>query len=316
MADRLSQLSDPQLEQALRELGAEVAYPPAPDLRQAVRRRLSQQPAPRPRFWWWTGSLAPRRALAVAMAALLALMGVVLAVSPEARGALAERLGLRGVSIFQVPEIATPTPPPTPSPSATPIPTTPTTGEPRAQAALTPTTVSVATATPAPTPAAPGARLGLGTRRTLEEARQAVGYAVLVPTLPELGAPDEVYLSAAPAGQQVSQVFYPRAGLPESRIRGVGLLVCQFQADLETRFIQKSLGRETRLERVTVNGELGFWIEGQPHQFFYLDRDGEVREESLRLAGNTLLWEQGELTLRIEGAISKAEAMRIAASLR
>ena len=57
------------------------------------------------------------------------------------------------------------------------------------------------------------------------------------------------------------------------------------------------------------------WIEGEPHLFFYRDRDGQVRDESVRLAGNVLLWERGELTLRLEGAIARDEAIRIAASV-
>ena len=65
-----------------------------------------------------------------------------------------------------------------------------------------------------------------------------------------------------------------------------------------------------------VNGGPGVWIEGDPHSFGYVDQDGRVREETLRLAGNTLIWEQGELTVRIEDASSKAEALDLAASLR
>jgi hypothetical protein len=33
-----------------------------------------------------------------------------------------------------------------------------------------------------------------------------------------------------------------------------------------------------------------------------------------RLAGKTLLWQDGEVTLRLEGDLSKAEALRIARS--
>jgi len=66
---------------------------------------------------------------------------------------------------------------------------------------------------------------------------------------------------------------------------------------------------------VTVNGGRGFWIEGAPHQIFYRDVNGQVHDRQLRLAGNTLIWEQDGLTLRLESALSKDEALRIAASV-
>jgi hypothetical protein len=38
--------------------------------------------------------------------------------------------------------------------------------------------------------------------------------------------------------------------------------------------------------------------------------------ETIRLAGNVLLWERGELTLRIESGLTKEGAVRVAASVR
>ena len=43
------------------------------------------------------------------------------------------------------------------------------------------------------------------------------------------------------------------------------------------------------------------------------DQSGRQSDERFRLASNVLLWEQDGLTLRIEGAISKEQALRIAA---
>lgn len=36
----------------------------------------------------------------------------------------------------------------------------------------------------------------------------------------------------------------------------------------------------------------------------------------MRLAGNILIWEQGNLTLRLESDLPKGEALRIAESMR
>src|SRR5881397_220649 len=107
-------MADADLERALRDLGQHLAYPDTPDLVVAVRVRLAQQPAPRRRSWLvlpvWP------RAVAVGLVALLVLVGAALAISPDARDAVAERLGLKGVTIEHVPEVPTPQPV-SPSPS-------------------------------------------------------------------------------------------------------------------------------------------------------------------------------------------------------
>jgi hypothetical protein len=66
---------------------------------------------------------------------------------------------------------------------------------------------------------------------------------------------------------------------------------------------------------VTVDGERGLWFQGR-HQYAYADRDGNIRSDSVRTAGNVLLWRRGDLLLRLEGARSKQEALRIARSVR
>src|SRR5437867_1441669 len=60
----------------------------------------------------------------------------------------------------------------------------------------------------------------------------------------------------------------------------------------------------------------GFWLAGEPHQFFYRDPSGNFQADTLRLAGNTLLWEEGGITHRLEAQVSKDEALRIASSVR
>jgi hypothetical protein len=69
------------------------------------------------------------------------------------------------------------------------------------------------------------------------------------------------------------------------------------------------------VEAATVNGRPAYWVAGGEHFFFYRDENGQIVESTLRLVGSTLIWEQDGLTLRIEGAPSLDEAMRIAESL-
>jgi hypothetical protein len=66
---------------------------------------------------------------------------------------------------------------------------------------------------------------------------------------------------------------------------------------------------------VTVDSSSGFWIAGTPHVFVFVDRSGEVRYETLRLATNTLLINRGGTVVRIEGNLTKAQALEIAGSL-
>lgn len=277
MAERRRSPTEVELDEALFRLGRDLEFPPTPAIAGQVRRRLAGRSArPGPARF---GPWLGRLALAAVL--LIALVGGLLVASPTVRTGLAERLGLRGVDIFYAPAL----------PAAVPS--------------------SIATSEPA------GVRLDLGERLTaLAEAQARAPYQVVAPTLPDLAAPDEVYLRATPPGGQVALVYHGRPGLAPSTETGVGLLFSQFQGNLESAFFGKGLRPESRLEQVAVDGEPGFWIEGRPHAFFYRDQQGRIADEPVRLAGNVLLWERGDLTLRIEAAISKQEALRIAASVR
>src|SRR5262245_25180945 len=88
------------------------------------------------------------------------------------------------------------------------------------------------------------------------------------------------------------------------------LLLTEFQGQA---FIEKLIQPDTRVEPVTVNGRPGAWLE-EPHVVMFRDQKGQLRDDSARLAGKTLLWEHGELTLRLEGDLTKEQALRIARS--
>jgi hypothetical protein len=91
-------------------------------------------------------------------------------------------------------------------------------------------------------------------------------------------------------------------------------LFTQFAARVDEAVFKK-VAPGTKIDPVTVDGRPGFWIEGA-HYFTYIDRLGDMQTEQVRLAGNVLLWERGARTLRLEADVSKAEALRIAASVR
>lgn len=164
-----------------------------------------------------------------------------------------------------------------------------------------------------PRPSRFGAALDLGEPVTLAEARQRAGFPVLVPAA--AGEPDAVYLTPAP-GPRVDLVYRPRPGLPRADTTGVGLLVTQFRARA-TPFIEKTVGSATRVERLRVEGDPAFFITGADHGFAYVLEGGEANFEPQRLAGPTLLVDRADgILLRVEGDLTRAEAVRIAASVR
>jgi hypothetical protein len=298
MAEQPIALREPELERALVDLGRHLEFPPTPNFAARVRQQLAERPD-RPRPWWeslapgrvrsrWRSFLPVQRRLAFTLVALIALAGAVLAISPEARTAVAERLGLRGVQIQEVP--ALPTPMPVVSPAAAASPPVPTV-----------------------TPSA-GMRLALGQLLTLDQARQRVAFQIPLPAA--LGPPDEVYLADTPPGGQVALVYSARQDLPQAGTTGIGLLLTAFQGTVSNGGMGKGIPPGTRLEELRVNGGSGYWIEGDPHQFFYVDGRGQGRVETVRLAGNVLLWEQDKLTLRLESALAKDEVLKIATSVK
>jgi hypothetical protein len=155
-----------------------------------------------------------------------------------------------------------------------------------------------------------------GERVTLDEARRRVHFTVRQPTVPELTAPDAVLLDTTGGAERVTLLYGERAGYPPTQVPGVSALLVEFRGSVDANFFGKTIGPGTTLEEVTVNGGRGFWVAGAPHFFFYRDPAGGIQQETLRLAGNTLLWEQDGVTLRLEAAVTKEQALRIAASVR
>jgi hypothetical protein len=155
----------------------------------------------------------------------------------------------------------------------------------------------------------------IGRPVSLEEARTAVAWPVLMPDDALLGPPDEVYLDLAHRDGAVSLVWGARPGLPVASTTGAGLLLTEFRGSINEQFFQKFVGPGSTVERVHVGDRIGFWISGAPHEVVVLDRSGKPIFDTIRLAGNVLMWEEGELTLRMESELGKDDALRVAASV-
>jgi hypothetical protein len=276
-------LNDAQLAAACADLGRQIAWPSAPDLRGRVLARIQAEPRRTP---WWRAAWSPRYGFAPAIVTIALALIAVLVFSPEARATATDILRLRGVEIFRGP---VPTPSPTPSRSPGSI--------------------------PSPVPTID--QVSLGQPVTLAEARQRAGFPLLVPSDPTLGVPETVYVRAVTASTAVSFAYGPRPGVPVSPQLGLSALVTEFGGSLEPAVLGKVVPQGTKLELLTVNGGRGAWLEGQPHEVFYTTTSGQgFVVDSLRLAGNTLIWEQNGVVMRLEAQVDRATALRIAASFR
>ena len=167
---------------------------------------------------------------------------------------------------------------------------------------------------PAPSPSL-GSGLSLGDPTTLAQAQARVPFRIAVPSTPDLGSPDEVYVVESSSGAELSLLYRARPGLPVASATGAGLLVSQFQGRLDQPLLEKAVGEGAMIRGVIVNGHPGFWIEGQPHELFFLDRGGRPIPETVRLAGNVLVWQQGDVLIRLESALPLDRALKIAESV-
>ncbi|HZP96076.1 MAG TPA: hypothetical protein VFC31_07065 [Candidatus Limnocylindria bacterium] len=215
--------------------------------------------------------------LVPALVTVALLVLVVALASPGVRAAANELLRLRGIDIFPVPSVPAPT---TPPPSASPAGRFP------------------------------------GTHVTLADARGRVSFPIRVPA--DLGEPDEVYVERVGTSDHVTLVYLAAPGrpAPSAAMPDVAAVVVELRGGFDEAFLGKGVGPGTRVEPVTVNGAAGSWIEGQPHFFFYRDAQGGIQQETLRLAGNTLIWIEGDVTLRLEAQVSKDVAIGIATRFR
>ena len=91
------------------------------------------------------------------------------------------------------------------------------------------------------------------------------------------------------------------------------MLISQFRGEIDQGYYKKLIHAQTRIRFTSVDGLPAYWISGAPH--VYMDPDGLRREDAVRLAANVLLWERGDVTLRIESALPLSVARELAGSI-
>ena len=222
------------------------------------------------------GRHVARRSLLLAVVVLLAIAAVAAAIG----------LGVPGIRIERRPN-------PTPSASA---------------AAPSPSTAAGSMAAGSSTPTVPATPLGqeLGPLVSLDRARSNAGFGVLVPTVTGYGDPTEVHLIGnRPFGRVTLR--YPD-----------GTMLTEFLGEIQPDAFQKIVGSDTTVAPARVGTSGGWWIAGAPHQLglLYRDPDGQTRWQEVTVTGNVLLWQVGDVTLRLETPLDRESAIAVATSLR
>jgi hypothetical protein len=133
----------------------------------------------------------------------------------------------------------------------------------------------------------------------LDQARAAVTFPIEIPAA--VGEPDVVTVSAD--GRLVS-MQWPDA--PSGTVR-----LDQIDGVLSPYFVKKYY---QDVVFTTVNGAEALWLP-EPHPIMVLNPDGSERAESARQSGPSLVWQDGNVTLRLEGVDEQAAAVAIAQSL-
>lgn len=134
---------------------------------------------------------------------------------------------------------------------------------------------------------------GLAGPMSVEDATKRAGFNPILP--PKHGA------------------IYAEDGILATYIRPRVVLT---EARGELGMAKKFASPQTRLEPVMVNDHSGMWISGAPHVVMYFDSQGRGIAKNVRIAGNTLVWAYGSVTLRIEGPLTQAQALSLASSIR
>ncbi|MFG1673718.1 hypothetical protein [Micromonospora sp. NPDC049282] len=136
----------------------------------------------------------------------------------------------------------------------------------------------------------------------LVEAQRQVRFPIRVPA--RLGAPERV-LVADPDGagaHRVASLLW----------RGGALRLDAFDGSLDIAFHKEAAGADVTFTQ--VHGDFAIWV-GGPHALAYVDRRGTVRVATARLSAATLIWQDAGVSYRLEGDLTRDEALDVAGSL-
>ena len=147
----------------------------------------------------------------------------------------------------------------------------------------------------------PAPPLKLGRAVTLDEARRRASFRIRVPG--EGFVPSEVRFGGDLNGGAVSLLFDSDTVLTESPDSSVYPSIKQVGPNVRVRFFD-------------INGQQGIWIAAGPRALFFQGTDGQIHSRAAALPGaGLLLWQQGNVALRLETRRGLATALRLARSV-
>lgn len=134
----------------------------------------------------------------------------------------------------------------------------------------------------------------------------------IAPPLPS----NEISLDEARA-QMPFEIHLPQElGTPDKITVHEGRFVTLYYGDLRLDQFDGTI-RSTIGKLLAGNGieQIGdkVWIP-YPHRIFYIDRNGEWHDEGPHGAGQTLIWQRDQVTMRLEGDLTKERALEISES--
>ncbi len=124
---------------------------------------------------------------------------------------------------------------------------------------------------------------------SLDEARAQMPFEIHLPQ--ELGTPDKVTVHEG---------------------RFVTLYYGDLRLDQFDGTIRSTIGKLLAGNGIEQIGDK-VWIP-YPHRIFYIDRNGEWHDEDPHGAGQTLIWQRDQVTMRLEGDLTKERALEISES--
>ncbi len=142
--------------------------------------------------------------------------------------------------------------------------------------------------------------IDFGEQVSREEAERRVGFELV-----DLGEPDAVFVRA----DRMASLVYGSVDKPR-------LVLSELRGTVWDGLVKKIGGRGTRVDQVTVDGRRGLFITGDEHFVMFIDENGAITDEPTFLAGTVLLWNRGPLLLRLEGDLTRAEALELGKSVR
>lgn len=277
-------------EQQLRDTAQGLPYPATPDIAQRITARLRAERSAQP-----TSGRRSSQRLRVAFVVLVLFAASLLAV-PDVRATIGNwfRLGAVEIVFPTATPQSLPTDPPPVVPTALPAEQTP--------ISASPTAASV----PRPSPTPLASVLDLTGEVTLEQARGQVPFPIMLPTYPEdLGAPDRVFVQDYDG--PVAVLVWVEPGTRDQVRMSLHILGSDILA-------KKFVNQFTQLSETTVHGERALWVIG-PHMLnFYQREPGTPR--SREVDGHVLIWQEGDVTYRLETESSIEEAVRIAETIQ